>query len=197
MSSPEDGEKVTLRTRFLKQEIFTKRGKSSCYATSVVNASIAVGAISPEGARAVHDVLLDDLVAVPDLWNGAVQRIRTQDTRIAEIIEEYVPVRIGEDTEIGRLMLVPRTYGQIWRDLVTQRRAHVITVPEAVHAYAVVSARENGEIVYIDPLDPYSHYIGNEHWFARNFHPDNNGWVNVTPVMARVRVTGESWPPLH
>ncbi len=191
MSRLEDDEKVRLVPRFIRQETVGVRGKSTCYATSIVNAAIALGVINLQEAQAQHPAIINHLIAVPDLWNGAMQRIQTQDPRIAEIFEMYLPIRMGSDSEIGRLMLAPRSFDQIWRDLVTREAAHVITVRQAVHSYAITAARLEGKeevLAYVDPLDPYTTHIGTQQLFNRVFHPDNNGWVNTTLIRGRVRV---------
>jgi len=191
MSRPEDGEKVRLVPRFVRQETVNIRGKSTCYATSIVNAAISLGAITLADAQEQHTTIVDDLIAVPDLWNGSLQRIQTLDPRIAEIIEKHLPVRVGFDSEIGRLMTVGRSFGQIWNDVVSKNAAYVITVPQAIHAYAVTKAglwEGEDALVYVDPLDPYTTHIGTKQWFNKVFHPDNRGEVVTTPVRERVRV---------
>ncbi|MBI2039831.1 hypothetical protein HYT18_02040 [Candidatus Microgenomates bacterium] len=188
MSSPE--RKVIQVTKFLAQETGDIRGKLTCYPTSIVNAAIALEVVTTEEARIAHTEIINQLITIPDLWNGPVQIIRAQDTRIADIIENYLPIRLGvDDSEIGRLMNVPRTYTQIYQNLLERRQAHVIIVPDRAHAYAVIGARQEG-LAYIDPFDPYTIHVGSEEWFKKNFQPDNDGCFGTTPVRQRVRVLG-------
>ena len=174
---------------FIKQETVANRGKSTCFATSIVNAAIALGAVNLKDARAQHPNIIAHLIAIPDLWNGATQRIQTFDTRIAEIVEMYLPIRVGLDSNAGRLMIVYKTFNKIWEDLVTREAAFVLTVPEAIHAYALTTARvEDGEkaIAYIDPFKPHETRISSQGWFKKAFYPDSNGCVPTTPVRKRV-----------
>lgn len=99
--------------RWIRQETVDIRGKSTCYATSIVNTVIGLGAVTREEARRQHPAIINHLVAIPDLWNGAVQRIQTLVPRIAEIIEMYLPIRVSFDSEIGRLMLFSKSFDQI------------------------------------------------------------------------------------
>lgn len=184
MTTPEDKSKVQLIPHYLRQETFDKRGRNTCYPTSILNAAIAVGSLSLEHAQAYHDAIVEELIAEPDLWNGSVMRIQTQNPRIAEVIEQYVPIEIGVDSEVGRLLTVGRSFEEIRRDLESGRQAHVVVVPEAVHAFAVVGATPR-EVQYIDPLDQFTRYFGSEQWFQKMFRPDSRGEVVTTPVRAR------------
>lgn len=175
-----------VESRFLRQETNVDRGKNTCYPTSIINAAIAIGVVSPEHAKLFQDAIVEDLIAVSDLWDGSFIHINTDDSRIAEVIEDYFPgMRIGSDEEGMRLMLVERNFGHIWRDLVTGVCAHVIIVKELSHSYAIIGARiENGEnaVSYVDPLDPKTTHIGNQKWFSEVFRPDSNGNVKTTIV---------------
>lgn len=69
--------------------------------------------------------------------------------------------------------------------------SHVITVPQAIRAYSVTVAKLEGNeeaLTYVDPLDPYTAHIGIRQWFNKVFHPDNQDWVNTTPVKEQVRL---------
>lgn len=170
-------------SQFLEQERFTDRGKNTCYPTSIINAAISLQTISTGDALRIHRTIIDRLIAVPDLWNGSLIHINTLDPRIAEIIEEYIPVEIGIlEPSLGRLLTVPRSYQNIRRDLVTREAAHVVTVEEAFHAMAFVGFDEQARIGYIDPSDPFIKSYATVEWFNKTFGADEHGWVISTPV---------------
>lgn len=191
MTTPEDKSRLRNVTKFLKQETISDHGKNTCFPTSIINAVISLGSVNTENAKLFQDAIVEDLIAVPDLWDGSLMHINTFDPRIVEIIERYLPIRVGYDSEIGRMITVPRSFNQIWIDLASGDVSYVVTVEQAAHAYAIVGARiENGRnaVSYIDPLDPHSTFIASEELFVEKFHPDQNGWVIATPVRERVKL---------
>jgi hypothetical protein len=137
-----------------------------------------------EVAQLYHDAIIDELLSDPSVWDGSLMRIDTLNPKIAEVIEQYMPVEIGVESEIGRLLTVTRNFEQIQRDLQTQKQAHVLIVRETVHAYAVIGATQH-ELVYVDPFDPYSRFFASKKNFERIFHPDTFGEVFTTPVRRR------------
>lgn len=187
MSNSED-EQVKLITRFIKQETVSKRGKSSCYPTSIINAAIALGVTHLPEAQQIHDNILDDLAALPEIWRGAVLNIANQDERIAQVVENHLGVRMGIDhPNLGRLFLVPRTFQSIYDDISSGVSTHIIVVAEGIHAYATIGVTQSG-LLYIDPLDPYSRTEVAQETFNNFFHADSHGWVTTTPIRPRVRV---------
>ena len=173
-------------TTFVRQETASKRGKNTCYATSIVNAAIALGALGQDHAELIHQAIVDELVSNPTLWRGSELHISTDDPRIAEIIERYLPVHIGFDSPIGRLATVRRTFKTINQDLLVRYQAHVITVENQHHSYAGV-ASQGDTIVVIDPLDPKTRLIINEEQFYKRLGSNAQEGVITTPVRHRVK----------
>lgn len=181
-------ERPTGTLRFIRQETFERRDKSSCIPTSIVNAAISLGVVNPGLAETLHRLLLDHLVAFSDFWNGRNFRVRTLDARFALVIENYFQIIIGQDTEIGRLVTIPKTFYQIQRDLASRKQAFVVVDREASHAYALIGV-QGADLKYVDPLSPDNIQFGSREWFNLRLQPDGRGQISTIPVQPRIRVT--------
>ncbi len=177
----ERGRVKVISKRFLRQETAERRGKNTCYSTSIINAAISLGAVTFDDAIFLHERINDELVAMARIWDGSIEHINTLDTTITEIIEKYIPVHVGISTGDSRAILIYQSFDGIRQDLLSGNRRHVVVNRGGAHAYAIVNVRDN-ELVYIDPLDPKALNYGNNQWFIRSFWPDGKGQILTTPV---------------
>lgn len=176
---------VKFVTRFLSQETSGARGFNTCYPTSVVNASIALGVINGDKAKAAHEAIINDLIAIPGHWRGSELNISDTDEQLAQVIERHLPVRIGfhNRTQGRRLFLALRSHDSIVQSLLDHHETFVLPVRSRAHAYAIVGWSNKLEsLVYIDPLDPFAHKFLNRERFEQNFAVASSGRVIVTPV---------------
>lgn len=179
---------------FLRQETVGERGKNTCYSTSAINATVALKALKPSNAIAVHRQVIDDLMGIPDLWNGSFISVGGADPRIAEVIKRYIPeISLGIDIPImknGHIVGSTRTYSrnfsfdEVLDGLRTGKQAYVVISRESNHSIAITRAFGR-EIEYVNPMYPSIRKILLSGRFNDQLDPERSGKVEATLVTRR------------
>jgi hypothetical protein len=167
---------------WLRQEL-GQRGKNTCYPTSIINASVAVGAIRPEEAGTAYESIMQDLLKVPNLWHEYNLNISNATPYLIDLFEYHLPIRVGYQQGGMKLITIPHSFTQIFEELDNPIR-HTIVNRNAAHAYATVNKTQRS-IVYIDATDPTNYRQTTQENFGTVFGIDSLGYVITTPIQPR------------